>query len=35
MISLWKNEFIENLAVAFDTPQVDDASIEKEIDIFA
>ena len=30
MISRWKKEFIENSAAAFETPKVDDVSIEKE-----
>ena len=32
MISRWKKEFIENSAVAFEIPKVDNASIEKEKD---
>ena len=32
MISRWKKEFIEHSVVAFETPKVDDVSIEKEKD---
>lgn len=32
MISRWKKEFIENSSAAFETPKVDDVSIEKEKD---
>ena len=32
MISRWKKEFIDNSAVAFEAPKVDDTAIEKEKD---
>ena len=32
MISRWKKEFIENSAAAFETPKIDDETIQKQKD---
>ena len=32
MISRWKKEFIQNSAAAFESPKVDDATLEKQKD---